>query len=65
MLMCVHAGAEPERVKREIEEIVGLDCSNAIMASAKQVDDLSNLYCKTSPSSRYQLPCNERLHMHV
>lgn len=30
-------GAEPDRVKREIEEVVGLDCSNAIMASAKQV----------------------------
>ncbi|GAB4820181.1 hypothetical protein N2152v2_007227 [Parachlorella kessleri] len=29
-------GAEPERVKREIEEVVGLDCSEAIMASAKQ-----------------------------
>lgn len=25
-----------ERVKREIEEVVGLDCSNAVMASAKQ-----------------------------
>ena len=30
------AGADPERVKREIEEVIGLDCSNAIMASAKQ-----------------------------
>jgi len=29
-------GAEPERVKKEIEEIVGLDCSNAVMASAKE-----------------------------
>ena len=29
-------GAEPERVKQEIEEIVGLDCSNAVMASAKE-----------------------------
>ncbi|NCJ05838.1 elongation factor 4 [Synechococcales cyanobacterium C] len=28
-------GAEPERVKEEIEEIVGLDCSGAILASAK------------------------------
>jgi GTP-binding protein LepA len=28
-------GAEPERVIEEIEEIVGLDCSNAIFASAK------------------------------
>ena len=28
-------GADPERVKREIEEVVGLDCSNALLASAK------------------------------
>ena len=29
-------GADPERVKREIEEVVGIDCSNAILTSAKQ-----------------------------
>ncbi|NEQ97155.1 MAG: elongation factor 4 [Cyanothece sp. SIO2G6] len=29
-------GAEPERVKGEIEEVVGLDCSGAIEASAKE-----------------------------
>lgn len=29
-------GAEPERVMAEIEEIVGLDCSGAIKASAKE-----------------------------
>ena len=29
-------GAEPERVRAEIEEIVGLDCSGAILASAKE-----------------------------
>ncbi|OCQ99215.1 elongation factor 4 [Oscillatoriales cyanobacterium USR001] len=29
-------GAEPERVKSEIEEIIGLDCSGAIPASAKE-----------------------------
>lgn len=29
-------GAEPERVAQEIEEVVGLDCSNIIKASAKQ-----------------------------
>ncbi|MDX2097887.1 MAG: translation elongation factor 4 [Leptolyngbyaceae cyanobacterium bins.59] len=28
--------AEPERVKQEIEEIIGLDCSGAILASAKE-----------------------------
>ena len=26
-----------ERVKREIEEVIGIDCSHAICASAKQV----------------------------
>jgi GTP-binding protein LepA len=29
-------GAEPERVAREIEDVVGLDCSNIIKASAKE-----------------------------
>jgi len=29
-------GAEPERVKQEIEQVVGLDCSGAILASAKE-----------------------------
>ncbi|NHC33135.1 translation elongation factor 4 [Scytonema millei] len=29
-------GAEPERVIEEIEQIIGLDCSNAILASAKE-----------------------------
>eukprot|EP00184_Porphyridium_aerugineum_P001667 CAMPEP_0184693946 /NCGR_PEP_ID=MMETSP0313-20130426/2037_1 /TAXON_ID=2792 /ORGANISM="Porphyridium aerugineum, Strain SAG 1380-2" /LENGTH=695 /DNA_ID=CAMNT_0027152125 /DNA_START=68 /DNA_END=2155 /DNA_ORIENTATION=- len=27
--------AEPERVRREVEEVIGLDCSNGILASAK------------------------------
>jgi len=29
-------GAEPERVKREIEELIGLDCRGVILASAKE-----------------------------
>ncbi|WP_373540680.1 translation elongation factor 4 [Chamaesiphon sp.] len=29
-------GAEPERVRAEIEEIIGIDCSGAILTSAKQ-----------------------------
>ena len=28
--------AEPERVKREIEDVIGLDASNSVMASAKE-----------------------------
>ena len=34
---CSCAGADVDRVKREIEEVIGIDCSNAIYASAKQV----------------------------
>ena len=30
-------GADVERVKREIEEIIGLDCSDALECSAKKV----------------------------
>ncbi len=36
-------GAEPDRVAGEIEEIIGLDCSDAIQASAKEgigIDDI-------------------------
>ncbi|XGV98894.1 MAG: translation elongation factor 4 [Leptolyngbya sp. BL-A-14] len=29
-------GAEPDRVRQEIEDVIGLDCSNAIHASAKE-----------------------------
>lgn len=29
-------GAEPERVMQEIEDVIGLDCSEAILASAKE-----------------------------
>ncbi|CAN0858207.1 Translation factor GUF1 homolog, chloroplastic [Linum grandiflorum] len=29
-------GAEPDRVIQEIEEVIGLDCSNAILCSAKE-----------------------------
>lgn len=29
-------GAEPDRIKQEIEDIIGLDCSSAVLASAKQ-----------------------------
>ncbi len=28
--------AEPERVKKEIEDVIGIDCSRAVMASAKE-----------------------------
>eukprot|EP00192_Tetraselmis_astigmatica_P008281 CAMPEP_0117651598 /NCGR_PEP_ID=MMETSP0804-20121206/2179_1 /TAXON_ID=1074897 /ORGANISM="Tetraselmis astigmatica, Strain CCMP880" /LENGTH=682 /DNA_ID=CAMNT_0005457589 /DNA_START=176 /DNA_END=2223 /DNA_ORIENTATION=- len=35
--------ADPERVIREIEEVIGLDCSNAIMASAKSGIGISEI----------------------
>jgi GTP-binding protein LepA len=36
-------GAEPERVIGEIEEIIGLDCSGAILASAKEGIGISEI----------------------
>lgn len=36
-------GADPERVRREIEEIIGLDCSEAILCSTKEVVFLSKV----------------------
>lgn len=36
-------GAEPDQVKQEIEEIIGLDCSGAILASAKEGVGISEI----------------------
>lgn len=36
-------GAEPERVMQEIEEVIGLDCSEAILASAKEGIGISEI----------------------
>jgi GTP-binding protein LepA len=54
-------GAEPERVKREIEEIIGLDCSAAILASAKEGIGISEIlesivYLIPPPQDRMQEP---------
>ncbi len=54
-------GADPERVKQEIEEIVGLDCSNAILASAKEgigIDEILEAitYLVPSPEDKTQSP---------
>ncbi|CAN6479953.1 unnamed protein product [Victoria cruziana] len=45
-------GAEPSRVMQEIEEIVGLDCSDAILCSAKEglgITDILNAIVKKIP----------------
>lgn len=36
-------GAEPERVKQEIEEVIGLDCTSIIKASAKEGIGISEI----------------------
>ena len=51
-------GADPERVKAEIEEIVGLDCSGAILASAKEgigiTDILESIVLSSTAPSRHR-----------
>ncbi|MBD2307987.1 elongation factor 4 [Chroococcidiopsis sp. FACHB-1243] len=45
-------GAEPERVIEEVEQIIGLDCSNAILASAKEgigIDEILEAIVKRVP----------------
>ncbi|MGD1864021.1 MAG: translation elongation factor 4 [Phormidesmis sp.] len=54
-------GADPERVKQEIEEVVGLDCSNAVMASAKEgigIDEIleSITYLVPPPEDKTEEP---------
>ncbi|MEM7065256.1 MAG: translation elongation factor 4 [Cyanobacteria bacterium P01_B01_bin.77] len=45
-------GADPDRVAQEIEDIIGLDCSNAILASAKAgigIDEILESIVETVP----------------
>ena len=54
-------GAEPERIKQEIEEIIGLDCSDAILASAKEgvgIDEIleSIIYLVPPPQDNIEKP---------
>ncbi|MDZ7961230.1 MAG: translation elongation factor 4 [Aulosira sp. DedQUE10] len=47
-------GAEPDRVIGEIEEIIGLDCSGAILASAKEglgIDEILEAIVERVPSA--------------
>ncbi|EPS74201.1 hypothetical protein M569_00554, partial [Genlisea aurea] len=46
-------GAEPERVSKEIEEVVGLDCSDAIYCSAKEgvgIDEILQAIVRKIPA---------------
>lgn len=48
-------GAEPQRVSQEIEEVVGLDCSNAICCSAKDgvgISEILNAIVEKIPPPR-------------
>ncbi|KAL7231060.1 hypothetical protein ACSBR2_009354 [Camellia fascicularis] len=48
-------GAEPSRVSQEIEEVVGLDCSNAIYCSAKEgigITEILNAIVQRIPAPR-------------
>lgn len=54
-------GADPDRIKQEIEDIIGLDCSNAILASAKAgigVDEIleSIVYLVPPPQATVEEP---------
>jgi GTP-binding protein LepA len=54
-------GADPDRIKQEIEDIIGLDCSNAILASAKEgvgVDEIleSIVYLVPPPQETLEKP---------
>ncbi|NER81547.1 MAG: elongation factor 4 [Leptolyngbya sp. SIO1D8] len=54
-------GADPDRIKQEIEDIIGLDCSNAILASAKAgigVDEIleSIIYLVPPPQDTVEKP---------
>ncbi|HZG37136.1 MAG TPA: translation elongation factor 4 [Nodosilinea sp.] len=54
-------GADPERIRQEIEDIIGLDCSGAILASAKEgvgIDEIleSIVYLVPPPADTVDQP---------
>ena len=47
--------ADPDRVKKEVENLIGLDCSDAILASAKEgvgVPEILEAVCQRVPAPR-------------
>lgn len=47
--------AEPEKVRHEIEEVIGIDASNAVLASAKSgigIDEILNAVCERIPAPK-------------
>ena len=47
--------AEPEKVRNEIEEVIGIDASGAVLASAKSgigIDEILNAVCERIPSPK-------------
>jgi GTP-binding protein LepA len=54
-------GAEPDRVKQEIEEIIGLDCSNAIKHRLKKASALKTFSKRSSGRCRpHKTLCRNR-----
>lgn len=51
-------GADPDRIKREIEEVVGIDASNAILASAKAgigIDEILQRVVEVVPPPKIEM----------
>lgn len=46
--------ADPEKVKKEVEDIIGLDASDAILASAKKESELINYLKKSLQQFQHQ-----------
>ena len=47
--------AEPEKVRHEIEEVIGIDASNAVLASAKSgigIEEILNAVCERIPAPK-------------
>ncbi len=51
---CAYAGAEPERVIREIEDIIGLDCTDILKVSAKMGLGIEEVRCAVAPQQGAQ-----------
>ncbi|MDI5789588.1 GTP-binding protein [Bacillus licheniformis] len=52
--------AEPERVRQEVEDVIGLDASEAVLASAKQASELRKYWSRSLKRFPHQAEIRKR-----
>ena len=55
--------ADPERVRQEIEDVIGIDASEAVLASAKSgigIEDILEQIVEYVPQNKWRLRCTAK-----